>query len=469
MLITAKLYLLPGSGWVLKISSESLMTSNKDKEFDLFITDLNGNLRGKRLPANAVAKVFEEGVKLPRSVLGFDFWGDDVLDNGLVFETGDMDGICMPVTDAAIPVPWAEEPRDQIMAMMSNPDGTPFGCDPRQVLAGVVKRFKEKGLTPVVATELEFYLMDSESEETQRPKPPVLSEGHGRRLSETDCYSIDEMDGLSAFFSEVREVCEIQGVPADTIISELGPGQFEINLMHIDDPLMAGDQAILFKRLVKGIARKHGHSSTFMAKPYADKSGNGFHVHFSLLDEAGDNVFDNGGEEGTDVLKNAVAGLMHMMPDSMLTFAPHLNSYRRFMAGAHAPTFASWGYENRTVAIRIPESPGVARRIEHRVSGADANPYLVLASILAGALYGIENKLMPPAPIEGDAYVEGDGELALPTKWDQATDLFAGSDVLKEYLGEEFVRVFSAAKRQEQRKISEQISDIEYQSYLGLL
>ncbi|UTW04376.1 glutamine synthetase [Amphritea atlantica] len=441
----------------------------KDKEFDLFIADLNGNLRGKRLPANAAVKVFEEGVKLPRSVLGFDFWGDDVLDNGLVFETGDMDGICMPVGDRPIPVPWAEEPRDQILAMMSNPDGTPFGCDPRQVLAGVVKRFKAIGLTPVMATELEFYLMDGESEETQRPQPPILSEGHGRRLSETDCYSIDEMDGLSAFFAEVREVCEIQGVPADTIISELGPGQFEINLLHVNDPLMAGDQAIMFKRLIKGISRKHGYSATFMAKPYSDKSGNGFHVHFSLLDEAGNNVFDDGGEDGTDMLKNAVAGLMHTMSDSMLVFAPHMNSYRRFMAGAHAPTIATWGYENRTVAIRIPESPCVARRIEHRVSGADANPYLVLAAVLAGALYGIENKLMPPAPVEGDAYADGDQEMILPNKWDIATDLFAESGVLKEYLGEEFVRVFSAAKRQEQRKLNEQISDIEYESYLGLL
>ncbi|MEH6575530.1 MAG: glutamine synthetase family protein [Amphritea sp.] len=445
------------------------MSSNNDKEFDLFIADLNGNLRGKRLPASAVGKVFEEGVKLPRSVLGFDFWGDDVLDNGLVFETGDSDGICMPVTSAPIPVPWAESPRDQILAMMSNPDGSPFGADPRQVLNGVVKRFKAMGLTPVVATELEFYLMDGKSEEIQRPMPPVLDEGHGRRLTETDCYSIDEMDGLSSFFTEVREVCEIQGVPADTIISELGPGQFEINLNHVPDPLLAADQAIMFKRLVKGISRKHGHSATFMAKPYADKSGNGFHVHFSLLDEAGNNVFDNGAEEGTDILKNAVAGLMNTMADSMLMFAPHMNSYRRFMAGAHAPTFASWGYENRTVAIRIPESPCVARRIEQRVAGADANPYLVLASILAGALYGIENKLMPPAAIEGDAYAEFNKDLVLPNKWDEATDIFSNSDVLKEYLGEEFVRVFTAAKRQEQRKLSERISDIEYEAYLGLL
>jgi len=446
------------------------MSSNNNTEFDLFITDLNGNLRGKRMPWKALSKVMEEGVKLPRSVLGFDFWGDDVLENGLVFETGDIDGTCMPVQQP-VPVTWSESPRHQILATMFNPDGTPFGADPRQVLSRIVDRFKSHGLTPVVATELEFYLLDGDSEVSQRPQPPILSEGHGRRLTETDCYSIDEMDGLSSFFSDVREACELQGVPADTIVSELGPGQFEINLVHVADPMLAGDQATMFKRLVKGIARKHGYAATFMAKPYTKKSGNGLHVHFSLLNEDGINVFDDGGEEGTDLLRYAVGGLMRTMSDSMLTFAPHMNSYRRFKVGAHAPTFASWGYENRTVAIRIPESPPVARRIEHRVAGADANPYLVLATVLAGALYGIENKLMPMAAIEGDAYNEAEAnrELLLPNKWDVATEVFSRSQVLKEYLGEEFVRVYSAAKRQELRKLHERISDVEYESYLGLI
>lgn len=444
-------------------------SSDNQKEFDLFITDLNGNLRGKRMPAGALGKVMEEGVKLPRSVIGFDFWGDDVLENGLVFETGDSDGVCMPVHETPVPVSWAKSPRTQILAMMFNPDGSPFSADPRQALTSIVNRFKALGLTPVVATELEFYLLDGESEKTQRPQPPVLTEGHGRRLTETDCYSIDEMDNLEEFFAEVRQVCEEQGVPADTIISELGAGQFEINLNHVPNPALAADQAIMFKRLVRGIARKHGYGATFMAKPYGNKSGNGFHVHFSLIDEEGRNVFDNGGEEGTDLLKHAVAGLMHTMADSMLAFAPGMNSFRRFMAGAHAPTFASWGYENRTVAIRIPESPCVARRIEHRVAGADANPYLVLATILTGALYGIENKLMPPAPVEGDAYAEANQDLILPNKWDEATEIFSQSAVLNQYLGEEFIRVFTAAKRQEQRKLHEQISDIEYEAYLGYL
>ncbi|MCK0714014.1 glutamine synthetase family protein [Chromohalobacter sarecensis] len=442
---------------------------DKNRELDLFITDLNGNLRGKRMPASGLEKVRKEGLKLPRSVVGFDFWGADVLDNGLVFETGDSDGICMPVSEEPIPVPWSEAPRDQMLAMMFNPDGTPFEADPRQVLKRMVDRFAEKGLTPVMATELEFYLMDAESERTQRPTPPALTEGKGRRLANTEGYSVEEMDGFEAFFADVREACQVQGIGADTIIAEMGPGQFEVNLNHVADPLNAGDQAILFKRLVRGVSRRHGYAATFMAKPYVEESGNGFHVHFSLLDCDGNNVFDDGTEQGSDLLRHAIAGLMQSMPESMLMFAPHLNSYRRFMPGAHAPTHASWGYENRTVALRVPESPHQARRIEHRVAGADANPYLVLAAVLAGALHGMENELEPDAPVEGDAYAEENPRYPLPCEWQDAIKRFDQSERLRGYLSDEFVRVYAQAKRQERSRLSERISDIEYEAYLGLL
>ncbi|MBZ5875410.1 glutamine synthetase family protein [Chromohalobacter israelensis] len=441
----------------------------KSRELDLFITDLNGNLRGKRLPASGLKKLRKEGLKLPLSVVGFDFWGADVLDNGLVFETGDSDGVCMPVSQEPIPVPWSEAPRDQMLAMMFNPDGTPFGADPRQVLNRMVDRFSAKGLTPVLATELEFYLMDAESESVQRPIPPALADGKGRRLANAEGYSVEEMDGFEAFFADIREACQGQGIGADTIIAEMGPGQFEVNLDHVADPLNAGDQAILFKRLVRGVSRRHGYAATFMAKPYVEESGNGFHTHFSLLDRDGNNVFDDGTEQGSDLLRHAIAGMMQLMPESMLVFAPHLNSYRRFMPGAHAPTHASWGYENRTVALRVPESPNLARRIEHRVAGADANPYLVLASILAGALHGMENALEPDAPVEGDAYAEESPHYPLPCEWQDAIARFEQSEILREYLGEEFVRVYAQAKRQERRRLNERISDVEYEAYLGLL
>ncbi|GGN16426.1 MULTISPECIES: glutamine synthetase family protein [Marinomonas] len=440
---------------------------NKDnKEFDLFIADLNGNLRGKRIPASGLESVMTQGVKLPQSVIGFDNWGDDVLGNGLVFETGDTDGVCLPVYDEPTSVPWAESPRGQILAMMYNMDGSPFYPDPRQLLVRIVERYKALGLTPVVATELEFYLLDGESEFKRRPEEPIISDGNGRRLSEIDCYSIDEMDCLEGFFTEVRQACEAQGIPADTIVSELGPGQFEINMQHTNDAVLSADHAILFKRLIKGVARRNGLGATFMAKPYAKKSGSGMHVHFSLLDDTGRNVFDSGDEDGSLMMRHAVAGLLNHMPESMLVFAPHMNSYRRFQNGAHAPTFASWGYENRTVAVRIPDSECEARRIEHRVAGADSNPYLVLAAILGAALHGIETKMLPPQPIEGDAYSLSERYEALPNRWEMATEAFQDSAFMREYLGETFVRVFTAVKEQEQEKIYGRISDVEYEAYL---
>jgi glutamine synthetase len=438
-------------------------------DFDLFIVDLNGNLRGKRLLGSSLEKVYEEGVKLPLSVVGLDMWGGDVEDSGLVFETGDNDGICVPVQPNPVRVPWAEQHRHQLQAMMMNPDGTEFHADPRQVLKDVVDRYHARGWYPVMATELEFYLMDGDSEELQRPRPPVLDRGHGRRLNTSDAYSIEDVDGLESFFAEVRAACDIQGVLADTIISELGPGQFEINLKHVSDPLNAGDQSIWFKRLVRGIARKHNYTSTFMAKPYAEYSGNGFHVHFSLLDKDGNNLFDNGGEEGTDMLRQAIAGSLALMPSSMLMFAPHFNSYRRFQDGSHAPVYACWGYENRTTAVRVPEGDPEARRIEHRVSGADANPYLVLAAVLTGALYGLDNQLVAPDPIEGDAYSDPMDSVRLPHRWDDAIKFLYESKEHREYLGDEFVNVFCAIKRQEMAELSGQISDIEYDAYLGLL
>jgi glutamine synthetase len=443
--------------------------SNTKLEFDLFVADLNGNLRGKRMPPAAVKKMHIEGMKLPLSVMGFDFWGADVLDNGLVFETGDADGVCRPVAQELTPVPWARQPRNQMLATMFQEDGSPFEGDPRQVLNKVYQRFRAMGLRPVMATELEFYVLDGESSSSLRPLPPRLGGDQGPRLSGDEGYSVVEMDGFADFLAELRSACDTQGIPADTVISEMGPGQFEINLNHIDNPLIAADHAILFKRLVKGVAQKHGLAATFMAKPYADCSGNGFHCHFSLVDDEGNNVFDDGTDAGSDMLKYAIAGLMQTMGDSMLCFAPHMNSYRRFMEGSHAPTFATWGYENRTVAIRVPDSPGVARRLEHRVSGADANPYLVLAAILAGALYGIEHKLVPPPAMEGDAYSNADEEQRLPNSWSLAIEALSQSDILNQYLGETFVRVFTAAKRQELRKLSAKITDVEYDAYLAQL
>jgi glutamine synthetase len=431
------------------------MTSTTN-DFDVFITDLNGCLRGKRLPANSEEKILTEGIKLPRSVISIDLWGEDVAESGLVFETGDNDGICLPISSELKNIPWKSN-RKQMQTMMHEADGSPFMADPRQILKHVLDQYQQMGYTPVVATELEFYLVKQDDSGSPRPLNQDL-----------DGYSLELLDQLDDFLNDIRTAATVMDIDADAIISEIGPGQFEINLNHQTNALLAADQAINFKCLIKGVAKKHGYTASFMAKPFAGRSGNGFHVHFSLLNMQQQNIFDNGTENGSSILLNAVAGLMKAMPESMLLFAPHLNSYKRLAPGTHAPTLNCWGYDNRTTAVRIPESSNQARRIEHRVAGADANPYLVIAAVLGAALYGIDEQLIPNQPISGNAYDNPDLEV-LPDTWRQAIIKFENATLLPRYLGPLLVPVFTAIKKCESEKIAGLITDVEYQAYLNRL
>ncbi|MFD2739104.1 glutamine synthetase family protein [Sulfitobacter aestuarii] len=425
------------------------------------VCDLNGSMRGKRVPVDQVSKVVDGGLRMPLSIVGMDIWGEDIENSELVFETGDSDGLCDYTGRTLMPITWTSRPTALAMLWMRQDDGTPFPGDPRRALARIAERYRERGLTPVVATELEFYLCDPSGARPQAPQSPVT----GKRLDSDGALSLDELQHFDEFLNDVYDCCELQGIPADAAISENGAGQFEINMRHVADPLRAADDAVLFKRLVRGIARKHGYAATFMAKPYGDRAGSGFHVHFSLVDEDGNNVFDNSGEEGTPLMLNAVAGMLATMPENTLTFAPHENSYRRLLPGAHAPTSVGWGYENRTAAIRIPGGSPKARRIEHRVAGADANPYLVLASILGGALTGIEAEMTPADPIEGDAYAMK--KLPhLPLDWATAIIAFREGTHVKDIYSARLQTMLVECKLQELRKFARHVTDFEYHSYL---
>ena len=427
------------------------------------VCDLNGTLRGKRVPADQAIKVVEGGVRMPLSVASLDVWGEDIEGSKLVFETGDSDGLCDFTGRDLLPITWTDRPTAMAMLWMRKEDGTPFTGDPRRALDAVVQRYKALGLTPVVATELEFYLCDPTDDRPKSPHSPVT----GKRLDSDGALSLDELQHFDGFLNDVYDACEQQGIPADAAISENGAGQFEINLLHVDDPLKAADDAVLFKRLVRGVARKHGFAATFMAKPYGTRSGSGFHVHFSMLDEDGNNVFDNGGEEGTPLMLNAVAGLLATMRENSLTFAPHENSYRRLMPGAHAPSGVAWGYENRTAAIRIPGGSHKARRIEHRVAGADANPYLVLTSILGGALLGIEEKMTPAEPIVGDAYRLDLPHL--PLDWASAIEAFEDGKHVAGLFSAQLQTMLVECKTQELKRFAREVTDFEYHSYLEVV
>lgn len=330
------------------------------------------------------------------------------------------------------------------------------------MLAQIAAQFEARNLKPVIATELEFYLVDYE--QGKSPLPPV-SPQTGLRLNKTSILSISDLYEFDGFLDDVYARCEALGIPADAAIAENGCGQFEINLLHCNDPLKAADDAMLFKQVVKSVAMQHGWTATFMAKPYGDQSGNGFHVHCSLEDKHGHNVFDDNSEQGSPLLHNAIAGVLATMDSFMLLFAPHFNSYRRLAPGSHAPTMIAWGYENRTAAVRVPGGPYQARRLEHRVAGADANPYLVCSAILAGILYGIDNQLTPPAPIQGSTYDDPDLD-ALPMDWFSAIDSFEFSEIVPQLLPQEIIDLIVSVKHQEAARFARQITNFEYATYL---
>lgn len=429
---------------------------------DLLIADINGVLRGKRISATSLTKVFRDGVCLPPSALATDIMGDTSEATGLGFAIGDMDLVCKPIPGSLRPVPWQPHPSAQLMLSMYNEDGTPFGVNPREILKQIVARLHARGLFPVVAVELEFYLTAFDKGLDGRPQPPVCP-ATGERQTNNQVYGIAELDGYRDFIHDVAEAAQAQNIPADAAVAEFAPGQFEINLMHRSDPVAACDDGLMLKRLIKGIAEQQEMVATFMPKPYEAHAGSGTHIHISLLDAQGNNVFNEIDGEESPWLLQAVAGLQAAMAESMLIFAPHANSYRRFVKDAFVPLSPCWGYNNRTVALRIPAGSSEATRVEHRVAGADANPYLVTAALLAAIDHGLENKLAPSPETVGNAYAQT--ERSLPRYWTHAIDAFKQATILPRYLGDQFCQVLTAIKEDELEAFQAHISALEYDWY----
>ena len=423
------------------------------------LTDLNGVWRGKRLPADQMDKLEKGALKMPLSICAIDIWGEDIVGGALLADTGDGDGVCVPTGRMPIAMDWLGDGATFVPLSMRTQEGDPWIMDARQILSQISDKFRAKGLTPVVATELEFYLYDVNAGPGSAPVAPVTK----TPLSDDNILSLDDLEQFAPFFADLIAACNAADIPADTATSEAGPGQFEVNFHHVADPVKAADDAVLFKKIARGVARKHGFDANFMAKPYGDRSGNGMHVHFSLLDKDGMNIFDDGTETGSDALRHAVGGLLNAMAAHTLIWAPHANSYRRLTPNAHAPTSICWGYENRTTAIRIPAGPPAARRIEHRVAGADANPYLVLSAILGAALDGIETRNEPPRPADGRTYEQNLPQLEV--SWDRSVAAFA--DDTSGIFPDLMRLVYTQMKRQEINRFLADISDFEYQTYMG--
>jgi glutamine synthetase len=426
-------------------------------------TDLCGVARGKVLRRDEVVPAWKDGRFMPISALVLDVTGQDVPETGLVFDEGDRDMLLWPIPGTFVRVPWMEKTA-QYTAAVHDLDGTPHYADPRNALEKVVTRFKkELNMTPVGAVELEFFLMDRASAMAGKPMAPksLINE---HRPQHYQAYYLQDTDDFAPFFKDLYAWCEIQDLPAKTLISEYAPGQMEIVLRHRSDVLDACDEGIMLKRLIKACAEKHGLAATFMAKPYSEWTGSGMHIHVSLADEEGNNLFAAEEPMQNQLLMHSIGGLKAAMAESMLIFAPNANSYRRFRRNSYAPVSASWGINNRTVSIRIPAGAAKACHIEHRPSGADANPYLVMAAILAGMHHGIVEKAEPGNPVSGNGYEKR--AKYIPGNWFDAIDAFWRASILKEYFGKEFVDTFCTLKEVEADRFYAEPTARDFEWYL---
>jgi glutamine synthetase len=434
--------------------------------FDVLFTSLSGVPRGKRLRRHELAGVYDYGRFLPGSILVVDITGQDCESTGLVWEDGDADRVGRPVPGTLVPAPWLGADVAQVSLSIYELDGRPNDLDPRVVLQRVIDRFTRDGLTPVAACELEYYLVDA-----RRAADGGLalapSRFSGERPSLHQVYGLPEIEEAAPFLRDLWAACDAQDVPLEGAISEYAPGQIELTLKHKADALRAADDAVMYKRAAKGVALTHGCEATFMAKPFGDRAGSGFHVHVSFNDAAGQNVCASEDPQGSELLRHAIGGMRALLADSMAIFAPNANSWRRFKANSYAPVAPTWGVNNRTVSLRVPAGPPSTRHVEHRVAGADANPYLTLAAVLAAAHYGVTNKLDPGPAVSGDGYAaaaeSGEG---FALNWFAAVDRFAASDVLKDYLGERFVKMFAEVKRTEQARFFDVVTELDYAWYL---
>jgi len=425
---------------------------------DVVLPDLNGVPRGKRLSRAAFEATLPGGLSFATSLYALDTTGANVDASGLVWEEGDADRPCLLDMATLAPMPWREGGA-QVLAGLGEPDGTPFFADPRALLRRVAGRFEPLGLRPVCALELEFYLLAPGGAGHGRPRPAVVRAGP-REPREIQVYSLDELDAQDRFFSRLEGFCLAQEVPLKSVVSEYALGQFEANLGHVAEPLRAADHAFLLKRAIRAAARAEGLGATFMAKPFEDQAPNGLHVHVSLIDAKGANAF----ARDPSLLEHAIGGLKATMAEAMLLCAPNANSYRRLRPLSYAPLAPTWGHNNRTVALRVPAGPAAARRIEHRVAGADTNPYLVLAAVLAGIHIGLAQRLDPGPPTEGNAYAEV--EPSLPRTWDSAIRALAEARILPDYLGGRFCELYGVCRAAERERFSDIVTPTEHAWYL---
>lgn len=433
---------------------------------DIVLSDLNGVGRGKIIRRHELMGLYEEGRHVPVSIMALDITGEDVHETGLTWEQGDKDLRVWPIPGTLVPLHGTTPPRAQVLVTLFALDGTPFGVDPRHALKAQVDRLAGRGLSAAGAFELEFFLLANERDADGRIQP-ARAVVDGRASNKTEVYSVDHLHGMEPLVSDIYRAAAIQGIPVETLISEFAPGQYELTLRYRRDVLRAADDLVMLKRLVRAQARRHGVAACFMAKPIEAYAGSGMHFHVSLWDSGQRNIFaEISDERFAPNLLHGLGGLSATLAESMLVFAPHANSWRRFVSNAYAPVAASWGVNNRSVAFRVPAGSPTSRRIEHRVAGVDANPYLIAAVTLAGLMKGLDDRLDPGPETIGNGYAADATASAIPSDWRSAIELAARSAFLEQALGAPAHHAFVEIKRAEHLRVARTVSELDYRLYL---
>jgi glutamine synthetase len=428
-------------------------------EVEAIIPDMAGVARGKIMPAQKFAA--DEGMKLPESIFLQTVTGDYPSDTSAAMSPAEIDIVLKPDTKTVREVPWAAEPTAQVIHDCFYSDGRRVTMAPRHVLRHVLELYAQRGWEPVVAPELEFYLIEPNIDADYPLKPPIGRSGRAEPGRQS--YSIAAVNEFDPLFDDIYQFCERQDIEIDTLIHEDGPAQMEINLLH-GDPLDLADQVFLFKRTAREAALRHKMYTTFMAKPHAKEPGSAMHIHQSIVDKkTRANIFSNADGTPSQLFFAHIAGLQKYLPAAMALFAPNVNSYRRITRAALAPINVQWGYDNRTAGLRVPVSNPENRRVENRVGGADANPYLAIAASLACGYLGMVEGLQPTDPIAGSAH---DLPFALPRALDTALRRLSESEALIRILGEPFVAAFSIVKTAEYEVFLQVISSWEREHLL---
>jgi glutamine synthetase len=426
----------------------ALFSQHGVRDVECIFPDISGYPRGKLMPAESFLAGGELRIcqAIPMQAVTGDYSYNPV------FPDSDPDVRLLPDYTTVALAPWASVPRAVAIHDCLELDGSLCQFAPRSTLKDVLARYAALGLRPVVAPEIEFYLTAPNADPAQPLQAPVAR--GGRAEVGQSAFSLNMLNELAPFWNELRDACRTLGIAADTWIHEVGATQYEINLLH-GDAIAVADQAFLFKYAAREIALKHGLNAVFMAKPIAGSAGSSMHLHISVVNAQGDNVFSLADGSESPRLGHFIAGLQTFLPELMLMLAPNVNSYRRYVSGCQAPVNLQWGYDNRTTGLRIPDSAPTARRVENRVAGADANPYLAMAASLAAGLTGLQEQRTPSKPLTGNGY---DSAHSLPRNMEEALQAMQHSALARALFGDNFVTGYCAVKALELQSFQSEIS-----------